>query len=99
MSFPGSTRRHEVGIVGGSAAGLFAAHALSRAGKRVCVFEGSEDLDPRPRTLIVTSRMNEVLGGIGKNSLVNHIRKFELFTDGRAASIVLRQPDLVIERA
>ena len=89
----------EVGIVGGSAAGLFTALLLSRAGRRVRVFEGAEHFDPKPRTLIVTSRMNEILGKVGRNALVNEIRRFELFTDGRAARIALRQPDLVIERA
>jgi flavin-dependent dehydrogenase len=89
----------EVGIVGGSTAGLFTALLLGRAGRRVRVFEGAEDFDPRPRTLIVTRRMNEILGKVGKSALVNEIRRFELFTDGRTASIALLQPDLVIERA
>jgi flavin-dependent dehydrogenase len=43
--------------------------------------------------------MNEILGKVGKSALVNEIRRFELFTDGRAASIAFLQPDLVIERA
>ncbi|PYV17422.1 MAG: hypothetical protein DMG21_08355 [Acidobacteria bacterium] len=90
---------HEVGVVGGSAAGLFAAHLLARAGARVCVLEAAEDFDPSPRTLIVTGWMNETLGRLGKGALVNEIRQFELFTDGRAARISLRQPDLVIERS
>jgi len=89
----------EIGIVGGSAAGLFTATLLGRAGRAVKVFEGAEDFDPKPRTLIVTSRMNEILGKVGKSALVNEIRRFELFTDGRVAKIALRQPDLVIERA
>jgi flavin-dependent dehydrogenase len=42
--------------------------------------------------------MREILGHLGKNAQVNEIRRFELFTDGRAARIALRQPDLVIER-
>ena len=88
----------EIGIIGGSAAGLFTAHLLGRAGRRVYVFEGSPRFDPTPRTLIVTSRMQEILGEIGKNAVVNEIRQFELFTDGRAARVGLRQPDLVIER-
>ncbi len=88
----------DVGIVGGSAAGLFTAHLLSRAGKRVRLLECAEDLEPKPRTLIVTDFLNEVLGGIGKPAIVNQIRHFELFTDGRKATITLRRPDLVIER-
>jgi flavin-dependent dehydrogenase len=88
----------EVGIVGGSAAGLFTAHLLSRAGKRVCIFEASPKFDAKPRTLIVTNRMREVLGRIGDSAVVNEIRRFELFTDGRVARVGLCQPDLVVER-
>ena len=93
------TLEREIAIVGGSAAGLFTAFLLGRAGRRVGVFEGAEEFDPTPRTLIVTGRMNEILGKLGKSAVVNEIRHFELFTDGRAARIALRQPDLVIERA
>lgn len=63
------------------------------------VFEQSEQLDAAERTLIVTQRMNDLLGAAGKDSIVNEVRKFELFTDGRAASIDLARPDLIIERA
>ena len=88
----------EIGIVGGSAAGLFTAHLLGRAGKKVRVFEGAEDFKASPRTLIVTSRMNDVLGDLGKKAQVNEIHRFELFTDGRVARVSLARPDLVIER-
>jgi flavin-dependent dehydrogenase len=93
------TLNGEIGVVGGSVAGLFTAHLLGQAGKRVRVFEGAENLDPKPRTLIVTHRLREILGQVGKSSLVNEIRRFELFTDGRVARISLRHPDLVIERS
>jgi flavin-dependent dehydrogenase len=72
---------------------------LSQAGKQVHVFEGAEAFDPKPRTLIVTHRLRELLGQVGKSSLVNEIHRFELFTDGRVARIALRQPDLIIERS
>ena len=68
----------EIGIIGGSVAGLFTAHLLGQAGKQVRVFEGAEDFDPKPRTLIVTHRLHELLGKVGKSSLVNEIRRFEL---------------------
>jgi flavin-dependent dehydrogenase len=42
--------------------------------------------------------MREILGDIGEKAVVNEIRRFELFTDGRVARIALRQPDLVVER-
>jgi flavin-dependent dehydrogenase len=85
--------------VGGSAAGLFTAYLLARAGRAARLFEGQEGLDSAPRTLIVTDRMREVLGGLGEKAVVNEIRRFELFTDGRVAKIALRRPDLVIERS
>jgi flavin-dependent dehydrogenase len=64
----------------------------------VRVLEGQERLDSAARSLIVTDRMREILGGLGEKSVVNEIRRFELFTDGRVAKIALRRPDLVIER-
>ena len=88
----------QIGIIGGSVAGLFTAHLLGQAGKQVRVFEGADDFDPKPRTLFVTHRLREILGEVGKSSLVNEIRRFELFTDGRVARIGLRHPDLVVER-
>jgi flavin-dependent dehydrogenase len=91
--------REPVAVVGGSAAGFFTAYLLARRGVSVQVFEQSEQLDAAERTLIVTQRMNDLLGAAGKDSIVNEVRRFELFTDGRAASIDLAQPDLIIERA
>ena len=91
--------RSEVAVVGGSAAGMFTASLLARAGRPVRVFEGSSQLDPRPRTLIVTHRIQEILGKATAGSRVNEIRRFELFTDGRAATVQLQKPDLVIERS
>jgi flavin-dependent dehydrogenase len=43
--------------------------------------------------------MRDLLGPAGEPSIVNQIGRFELFTDGRAATIELKRPDLVIERA
>lgn len=87
-----------VAVVGGSAAGLFTASLLARGGRSVRVFERIETLDPAPRTLIVTHRMRGLLGAAAERSIVNEIRRFELFTDGRSASFHLNHPDLIIER-
>jgi flavin-dependent dehydrogenase len=84
--------------VGGSAAGLFAASILARKGLPVRVFECIETMEPAARTLIVTHRMRNLLGQAADRSVVNEIRRFELFTDGRAATIALKEPDLIIER-
>ena len=88
-----------VAVVGGSAAGLFTASLLARAGQPVQVFERSDSLDPIPRTLIVTHRMRALLGPAAQASVVNEIRRFELFTDGRSATVGLNEPDLIIERS
>ena len=88
-----------IAIVGGSAAGLFTAYRLARAGADARLFEGKDQLDSAARTLIVTDRMRNVVGSLGEKSVVNEIRRFELFTDGRVARLGLRRPDLVIERS
>ena len=62
------------------------------------VFERVETLEPAERTLIVTHRMRAILGRAAESSVLNEIRRFELFTDGRAATIALQAPDLIIER-
>src|SRR5580704_15152781 len=92
------TAKRSVAVVGGSAAGLFTASLLARQGIPVRVFERIETLEPEERTLIVTNRMLTLLGRAAQKSVVNEIRHFELFTDGRAASITLKHPDLIIER-
>lgn len=86
-------------VVGGSAAGFFTASLLARAGRSVRVFERTENLDPAPRTLIVTHRMRSLLGPVAERSIVNEIHRFELFTDGRSATVPLARPDLIIERS
>jgi flavin-dependent dehydrogenase len=85
-------------VIGGSAAGLFTAALLARRGVPVRVFERVEALEPAARTLIVTHRMRGMLGRAAESSIVNEIRRFELFTDGRAATVALKQPDLIVER-
>src|SRR6202051_1098895 len=89
----------QVAVIGGSASGFFTASLLAKAGCSVNVLERSEQLDPTPRTLIVTSHMRTLLGKVGEASVVNEIRKFELFTDGRAAQVSLQRPDLIVERS
>jgi flavin-dependent dehydrogenase len=88
-----------VAVVGASAAGLFAAYLLARAGRPVTVLERAGRLEPQPRTLIVTCHLRELLGALADGAVVNEIRRFELFADGRVATVGLHRPDLVIERA
>ncbi|MGH9739710.1 MAG: FAD-dependent monooxygenase [Candidatus Acidiferrales bacterium] len=88
----------EIAIVGGSAAGLYTAGLLARGGADVRVLESLEILEPAARTLIVTHRLRDILGAAAERSVVNEIRRFELFTDGRSATISLKHPDLIVER-
>ena len=88
----------EVIVVGGSAAGLYTAAKVARGGKRVRVLESKPTLEPAPRTLIVTNHLRKQLGASANECVLNEIRRFELFTDGRSAQIALAKPDLIIER-
>jgi digeranylgeranylglycerophospholipid reductase len=88
----------DVAIIGGSAAGFFTAYLLARKGVNVRVFEAEDPFNPSPRTLIVTSYMPKLIGSLCESAVVNTIRRFELFADGRVATISLQRPDLVIER-
>jgi flavin-dependent dehydrogenase len=89
----------EVIIVGGSAAGFYAAAKIAHGGKRVRVLESQRALEPVQRTLIVTDHFRKQLGASANESVLNEIRRFELFTDGRSAQVALAKPDLIIERA
>ena len=89
----------DVVVVGGSAAGFYTATQLARGGKRVRVLESKPHLEPASRTLIVTNHFRKQLGSVATESIVNEIRRFELFTDGRSAQVALGKPDLIIERS
>ena len=89
----------EVIIVGGSAAGFYTAARVAQGGKRVRVLESQRSVEPEPRTLIVTNHFRRQLGASANESVLNEIRRFELFTDGRSAQVALARPDLIIERA
>jgi flavin-dependent dehydrogenase len=97
-SLPDNLNRGVV-VVGGSAAGLLTAAKVAAGGRRVHLLDAKTGLDPAPRSLIVTHHFREQLGADAPSSIVNEIRRFELFTDGRSAEIALGKPDLIIERA
>jgi digeranylgeranylglycerophospholipid reductase len=85
--------------VGGSAAGLLTAAKLAAGGRDVRVLDAKGGFDPAPRSLIVTHHFREQLREVAASSIVNEIRRFELFTDGRSTEVTLNKPDLIIERA
>ena len=92
-------KNHGVIVVGGSVAGLYTAAALAQGGRSVRVLESKAGFEPAPRTLIVTDQFRNQLGASAPESIVNEIRRFELFTDGRSAQVALARPDLIIERS
>jgi flavin-dependent dehydrogenase len=89
----------EVVVVGGSAAGFYTATHLARGGRSVRVLESMPTLDPTSRTLIVTDHFKNQMGQSARASILNEIRRFELFTDGRSAVVSLHRPDFIIERS
>lgn len=89
----------EVIVVGASAAGLFTAASVARGGLPVRVLESKPQLEPASRTLIVTDHFRTQMAAVARDSVINEIRRFELFTDGRSAQIALKEPDLIVERS
>jgi flavin-dependent dehydrogenase len=99
-SRPGNARdKKEVVVVGGSAAGLYTAACVAQGGRAVRVLESKPTLEPAPRTLIVTDHFRRQVNGAAGASILNEIKRFELFTNGRSAVVSLTRPDLIIERS
>ncbi len=94
-----SIKSGQVIVVGGSAAGLYAAATVAGGGRQVRVLESRSGFEPVSRSLIVTDHFRTQLGAVASESIVNEIRRFELFTDGRSAQVALARPDLIIERS
>src|SRR3989337_1288265 len=98
-STEGARNVSEVDIIGGSAAGLFAAYLLAREGKRVRLFDANDVLNTDSRTLITTSRLTQALGFFPNEAVVNQIDRIDLYSPRRSGSIPMQEPDLVVERA
>lgn len=92
-------KKSGVVVVGGSAAGFMTAAKVATGGRPVRVLDAKSGFDPTPRSLIVTHHFREQLREVAASSIVNEIRRFQLFTDGRSAEVALNKPDLIIERA
>ncbi|MGH7775216.1 MAG: FAD-dependent monooxygenase [Candidatus Binatia bacterium] len=99
ISLESAVRPSEAVIIGGSAAGLFAAYLLARDGVRVRLFDANDVLRTSPRTLIATSQLTEILGFFPSDAVINRINRIDLFSPHRSATIPMAEPDLVVERA
>ena len=89
----------DVDVIGGSAAGLFAAYLFAREGKKVRLFDANDVLHTESRTLITTSQLSEVLGFFPYEAVCNKIERIDLFSPQRSVTISMKQPDLVVERS
>lgn len=88
----------KVTIIGASVSGLFAAYLLAKEGVEVEVYERADAHKLLPRTLIVTSKLYDVLDFIPEEAIVNKVKYLELFSRSKSAKLELSQPDLVVER-
>lgn len=88
----------KVVIAGASTSGLFAAYLLAKGGVEVEVFERSAKIDPAVRTLIVTDKINEVLGFVPHEIILNEVKHIDLFSKSRSSRMELERPDLIIAR-
>jgi flavin-dependent dehydrogenase len=89
-----------VAVVGASTAGLHAAHALARHGRKVVVFDraNSRSAVLSPRSLIVTSAYVDRLGAVGADAIKARVDAFNLVADGFDTTVSIARPDLIIDR-
>jgi len=85
-------------IVGASSAGLYLAYSLAREGLEVEVYERKERVDWPRRTLIVTSRLADILGFEVGEAILNRVSYMQLEAGGEKLKLRLGSPDLIIER-
>jgi len=85
-------------IIGASGPGLFTAYLLAKGGCEVEVYERMPTLGWPPRTIIVTSKLNEILEFIPEEAIINQVNYLELFSKSSSARVSLSCPDLVVER-
>jgi len=85
-------------IAGASAAGLYLAYNLAKDGLEVEVYERKERIDWPRRTLIVTSRLADILGFDPGEAILNRVSYMQLEAGGERVKLRLGSPDLIIER-
>ena len=90
--------KNHVVIVGASTAGLFAAYLLAKERIPVQLYDERESLGQPYRTLIVTSKLIQVLGFVPHEAILDRVNRIELVSAHRRSIVELGQADLVIER-
>ena len=95
---PSSPLSNQAVVIGASAAGLHTATLLARGGMPVLLFDQQERFQPLARTLIVTPRLREALGGVPRAAVVNATPVLQMFSPGASATVRLAQADWVVER-
>lgn len=87
-------------VIGASLAGLHCAARLAELGIPVTVYDQVGRQTPvRPRTLIVTSSLLDLLPELQDSGLVkNRVVRFSLHSGGQELVVPLARPDLVVER-
>ncbi|MDI7274347.1 MAG: NAD(P)/FAD-dependent oxidoreductase [Anaerolineae bacterium] len=98
MSVSPFADRQSAVVVGASTAGLYCAHLLARGGVRVLLVEQSERLGPPARTLIVTSRVSDLLPCAPADATTNRTHTIQLHSPRRTMGVRLKDPDLIMER-
>ncbi len=93
-----SEQRFDAIVVGASAAGLFAAERLARAGARVIVLERQLEVGRPTRTLIVTRELERVLGFCPDAAILHEVMHMDMFARGAHASVSLRESDWIVDR-
>ena len=91
--------KFDVVIIGASTSGLYAAVQLSRAGKRVAVFDRKRKLNYLRRTLIVTSEVSEILPQLPSVAAPHKTGTLRLQALGSTRMVSLQKPDLIVERS
>ena len=79
-------------IIGASTPGLFTAYLLAKGGVEVEVYERMHTLGWPTRTIIVTSKLNEILDFIPQEAIINKVNYLELFFEIELGKSRVRLP-------
>jgi len=90
--------KYDVVIIGASSAGLFAAGLLAEHGMNVALFEKEKEIDPAPRTYIITSGLYRVLPKINEELIRHKLNTIIIQAKDQTAEIPLTSPDVVVDR-